>query len=777
MSLTDTPARDLSGEDRYELAGTVERVTFHNPDTGFSVLRVKASGHRRPVALVAHAPAVEPGERVQARGLWVHDPKFGLQFKADELRAALPGTLEGIERYLGSGLIDGIGPVHAGRLVRAFGESVFDVIEHEPWRLRDVLGIGPLRTESIRAAWARQRGVREIILFLHAHGVPAERALRIHEAYGATALRLLRSDPYRVGREVRGFGFAAADALARAAGLRADDPVRLRAGLLHVLDEAAEEGSCGLAVAEAEDRALALLAVGAPHVTRALEEEVQAGRIVREADADGVPCLHPAWLHRAERSLADRIVALGAGELPWPWLPWPWLIDAAAAPAELAGIDDLLLGPGQRQALLALLRSKLAVLTGGPGVGKTTLVSAVVRVLRARGVRIALVAPTGRAARRLAEATGQPASTIHRLLEVDPAGGFRRNRDRPLDIDLLVVDEASMLDVRLAGALLAAVPLRAAVLFVGDADQLPSIGPGRVLADLIGSGAVPVVRLTEVFRQAAASRIVQAAHRVHAGAVPEAPPPGEASDFYMIETRSPDVCLERILQAVRDRIPDRFGLDPRRDIQVLSPMNRGGLGTRALNAALQAALNPDTGPRLTRGGIAFACGDRVMQVENDPERDICNGDLGIVAAVDVEANALTVEFDGRLLDYAGPQLDRLALAYACSVHKAQGSEFPAVVVPLTLQHAPMLRRPLLYTAITRGRKLVLLVGDRRALELAVGTAGERPRRSTLARRLREAAAQLRSARTSCTPTPATAAPSNVTGPQRESVLTGTRSGG
>lgn len=715
--------------ERYELAGTVERVTFHNPDTGFSVLKVKAKGHRKPVALVAHGPTIEPGERVRARGTWVHDAKYGLQFKAEEVMASAPRSAEGMERYLASGLVEGIGPVRAAKLVNAFGDRALEVIQREPWRLQQLLGIGEERVQKVLSSLERHQSRRDLVVFLGEHGIGPERAARIHDLYGTSAPAMVRADPYRLARDVRGIGFGGADQFARSLGMSADDPARLRAGLTQVLRHGAEEGSCGLPLVEAVDRAARLLAVEAPKVARVLAQEVEAGTLVRET-VGGEDCVFAGDLHRIEAAIAERLTTLASGRLPWGTL------DVAAVLREL-GTEGIALADSQRAALRTALGAKVLVMTGGPGVGKTTLVRAIVTALSGQGVRVALAAPTGRAAKRLAEATGRDASTLHRLLEVDPAGGFRRNRDQPLELDLLVVDEASMVDVRLMGALLSALPSRAALLLVGDADQLPSVGAGRVLADILASGALPVVRLTEVFRQAASSRIVRAAHRVNAGQLPESGKPGEETDFFFVETRTPELCLTRVLQLVQDRIPARFGLDPVRDVQVLCPMNKGALGAVALNEELRRALNPTDAPRLTRGVWSFALGDKVMQVENDHEREVYNGDLGIVTAIDAEASTLEVTFDSRVIAYAGSELDRLVLAYATSVHKAQGSEYPAVVIPLSRQHGPMLQRNLLYTAITRGRQLVVLVGDRDALARAVADVRGRPRRSTLALRLAE----------------------------------------
>jgi len=718
------PAAAGVEEGRYLLTGTVERVTFHNPVSGFCVLKVRVPRQRQPVAVVANTAPVSPGERVRAEGRWTQDPRHGLQFKADTLYASQPKTVEALERYLASGSLDGIGPVHAARLVATFGGQVLEVIRDEPWRLQQVLGIGPVRLEKIVKGSRDQQVLRDIARFLADHGLPPDGAARLHGAYGAAALAHLRHDPYQVARTVRGFDFTQADRLAGRLGLTPDAPLRLRAGLRHALAGAVEQGSCGLSVPLLLDRAAGLLGVEAALLSPALAEEEKAGTIVR-VGTGGEACAYPGDLYRSERMIAERLTQLARGPLPW----CPPAADRLAA--EAAGLS-----PAQAAVLAEALRTKLSVLTGGPGVGKTTLVQAIVRLLGGAGARLALAAPTGRAAKRLSSVTGHPACTLHRLLEADVGGAYRRTADEPLDLDLLVVDEASMVDVRMMAALLAALPARAGLLLVGDADQLPSVGPGRVLADIIASDAVPVLRLTEVYRQAAESRIVQAAHTIRAGRVPAAPPVGVDTDFYLIETRGAAVTLDRVVQLVRERIPARFGLDPLADIQVLTPMNKGALGTRTLNPLLQQALNPDPGSRLERGGWRYAVGDRVMQVENDHEREIYNGDLGRIVAVDVPHGALEVDFDGRVLRFAGGQLDRLTLAYATTIHKAQGTEFPAVVIPLGLHQSPMLQRALLYTAVTRGRRLVVLVGEAEAMAQAVAGLGARRRRTTLCEHLR-----------------------------------------
>ncbi len=707
------PPAAPTGAATENLAGLVERVVFHNPESGFCVLRVSARGQREPVTIVGHAPLISPGEFVQASGVWANDRTHGVQFRAVFLKPTAPTTRAGIEKYLASGMLRGIGPVYAKKLVRAFGEGVLDIIENEPGKLRGVPGIGPNRARQIAAGWAEQRAVREIMLFLTGHGVGTARATRIYKTYGAEAVRLISEDPYRLARDIRGIGFRSADQIALHLGIDKTAMIRVRAGISYALAEAMGQGNCGLPEEELIALAESLLEVAAPLVETALGLEIAAGAVVADTVV-GRRCVFLAALHRAEHDIAAKLKILAAGAPPWP------AIDAEKAIPWVEERTGLALADSQKAAIRVALGAKVVVITGGPGVGKTTLVNSLLQILIAKRVRVLLCAPTGRAAKRLGDSTGIAAKTIHRLLEADPAGGgFRRDETEPLDCDLLVVDETSMVDVPLMRALLRAVPDGAALILVGDVDQLPSVGPGQVLADIIASGAVPVVRLTEVFRQAAQSRIVTNAHRINQGVMPELAA-SEGGDFYFVDAADPEDAVKKLVAIVAKRIPRRFGLDPIRDIQVLSPMNRGGLGARSLNIALQQALNPPGDVSIERFGAIFGPGDKVMQVENDYDKDVFNGDLGIVAQIDPKAGELTVDFDGHRVAYSQGDLDQLALAYATTIHKSQGSEYPAVVIPLATQHYPMLRRNLVYTGVTRGKRLVVLIGERRALAIALG---------------------------------------------------------
>ncbi|MBF5095408.1 ATP-dependent RecD-like DNA helicase [Azospirillum sp. INR13] len=716
-----------AAEDREPLSGLVERVTYHNPENGYCVLRVKVRGHKDLVTLVGHAASVSPGEYIQASGRWEQHREHGPQFRAAFLRAAPPTTLEGIEKYLGSGLIKGIGPVYGRKLARTFGEQVFDIIETQPQRLIEVPGIGPKRIAKITRAWAEQKIVREIMVFLQSHGVGTSRAVRIFKTYGADAIPLVTENPYRLARDIRGIGFRTADTIAERLGIPKDSMIRARAGVSYALLEAVSNGHCGLPEDELLKLAEELLDIPQPTLAEAVRLEITESSVVADTVKER-RCIFLMHLWHAEREIADRLTALADGAPSWG------VIDAGKAIPWAEGKLGIALAASQKEAVARALASKVLVVTGGPGVGKTTLVRSILTILTAKGVRVALCAPTGRAAKRLSETTGLEAKTVHRLLETDPAnGGFRRGAEAPLECDLLVVDETSMVDVPLMAALLRALPWQAALLLVGDVDQLPSVGAGQVLADVIGSGAVPVARLSEIFRQAAESRIVINAHRVNAGRMPDLEVPAEGgSDFYFVAADDPEDGAHKVVEIVRERIPRRFGLDAVRDVQVLAPMQRGVLGARGLNLALQEALNGDASkPSVEKFGWTYRVGDKVMQTENDYEKEVYNGDIGTIVGLDAEEGELAIEFDGRLVPYPFGELDQVTLAYATTIHKAQGSEYPAVVIPVAMTHYMMLRRNLIYTGITRGKRLVVLVGQKRALALAVRTSDEGRRWSKL----------------------------------------------
>lgn len=714
------------------LAGLVERVTFHNEDNGFAVLRVKARGKRDLITVVGHAAVIAAGEFIQASGQWNNDRQHGLQFRARFLKAMPPTTVEGIEKYLGSGMIRGIGPVYAKKLVRAFGVQVFDIIEAEPERLREVTGIGPKRAEGIVAGWAEQRIIREIMIFLHANGVGTSRAVRIYKTYGNDAVQLICEDPYRLARDIRGIGFRTADAVAMKLGIEKTAMIRARAGISYALTEALDDGHCGLPRDELLPLAVKLLEIPESLIVDALTLELDAGAVIADT-VENRACVFLAGLYRAEQAIAARLRTLSAGRPPWP------AIDACKAIPWVEEKTGLTLAESQKDAVRSALAAKVTVITGGPGVGKTTLVNAILRILAAKRVDLLLCAPTGRAAKRMTETTGREAKTIHRLLQVDPKNGsFKRNEENTLDCELLVIDETSMVDVPLMSALLKAVPNNAAVIFVGDVDQLAAVGPGQALSDMIASGAVPVVHLTEVFRQAAESQIIQSAHRINAGRLPELSKPASETDFYFVSADSPEVAVARLIEIVKDRIPRRFGLDPVRDIQVLCPMNRGGVGARSLNIELQKALNPRFEPRVEKFGTTFVVGDKVMQVENDYDKEVYNGDVGFVEAIELETGEMAIDFDGRSVSFQFGELDQVVLAYATTIHKSQGSEYPAVVIPVLTQHYAMLQRNLLYTGVTRGKRLVILLGQKKAIAMAVKNTSGRRRWS----KLREWVAQL-----------------------------------
>jgi exodeoxyribonuclease V alpha subunit len=711
------------------LTGEVERITYESDATGFRVLKVGSlegpAGKRGSVTVVGTLPPVGSGTRVRVTGDFRRDPKHGEQFRADTLVTLAPETLVGLERYLGSGLIPGIGPAFAKRIVSAFGMDSLTMLDHEPDRLKLIPGIGERRIEEVKKAWASQRAISNVMMLLQTHGASPALAARIYKHYGDSAARVVQTAPYRLAMEVRGIGFKTADRIAKSLGIAGDHPERVQAGVLHELNGLADQGHVLFDREALADRAAAMLEIDVGHVAPAIDKLWASGLVVVEEKG-----VYLARLHRAETALAAGLIRLLSR-------PGRVLAGIEATIQRFEQQANVTLAPAQRAAVQGAAEHKLIVVTGGPGVGKTTIVRAILDVMKRAHLNVRLAAPTGRAAKRLFEATSHEATTLHRLLEFDPrAGGFQVGDQKPLEAEVVIVDEASMIDVPLGAALLSALPDAARLIIVGDADQLPSVGPGALLRDIIDSGVVTTVRLNEIFRQAGESRIVQNAHRILAGEMPEsADPDSPRADFFVVSRREAEEAAETIRELVTVRIPKRFGLDPRRDVQVLTPMHRGAAGTTALNQLLQAALNPE-GPSLEHHGQILRQGDKVLQLKNDYEREVYNGDLGVIERVSVDERRLSVRFDGRDVEYQDADLDMLTLAYATSIHKSQGSEYPAVVIPLLTSHFVMLSRNLVYTAVTRGKKLCVLVADPRALKLALGEVRREERQTRLAERLR-----------------------------------------
>ncbi len=724
-----------------QITGSVERITYYNAETGYSVVRLRPEwGKKLPalnreglVTVVGNLPELAAGEYLHLSGDWANHPKHGLQFQVEFCEQTLPATVAGIRRYLGSGLIKGIGSRLAERIVAQFGVETLDVIEGHPERLQEVPDIGPKRSQMIAYAWEEQKQVKEIMLFLHSHGVSTNLAIKIYKQYGDQALEVVQSDPYRLARDIFGVGFITADRIAQALGLPVDHPSRIEAGLVYALSEMTDEGHVYAPQSELIERAVTLLDISSDLIPPALEHLIRDERVHPEilpdkrivspeataiAEVSGTyagQAIYLTPLYYGEKGVAERLRLLSYA------LP----SRLSDLPPDLLSLDGSL-STEQQSAIRSALSHPVSVLTGGPGTGKTTCIKALIEVLESTGKRYALASPTGRAAKRLSEASGRPASTIHRLLGYSPGEGFERNSDKPLAIDLLVVDEASMLELILANNLLKALQPGTHLLLVGDVDQLPSVGAGDVLRDVIASDLVQVTKLTEIFRQAADSHIITNAHRINQGQMPifRGKDSGDSAglwDFFLFPAEKPDDAAEWVQEVVCRRIPEKFGYQPREQIQVLAPMYRGASGVHALNESLQAMLNPPAAkkPEHRLFGQLYRVSDKVMQIQNNYDKDVFNGDIGSIVALDLIEHSLIVDYEGRQVAYDWSEADQLVLAYAVTVHKAQGSEFPVVVLPLVTAHYMMLQRNLLYTAITRARELCVIVGSRRAIGIAV----------------------------------------------------------
>jgi len=722
-----------------KIEGVLEQVIYRNEENSYTVARLALDGSSKTVKVTGNLLAATPGESLRCRGIWVTHAKFGKEFRVESYEIVPPSTEEGVVKYLSSGLIKGIGPKLAQRMVHRFGIETLRIIEEHPDRLTEIPGIGKQRLREITAAWVEQKEIQEIIVFLRSYGVGQAMATKIYARYGRDTVRLIQENPYRLCSDVSGIGFRTADRIAMNLGVEQDSPFRIRAVIVHVLEQAADEGHLCLPFGELVDGAVRATTCVAASVEEQIELLVQDGHLVIESEnrppflvdeGDDLRMVFLRSLWEAEKGVHVRLKTLKHA----PKVRVDLHPQRALGWAEKR--SGLRLAPSQRDAVLAALQEPVLVITGGPGVGKTTIVRLIVEILKRKGVRIALAAPTGRAAKRLGEATGLEASTIHRLLKFNPKTfRFTYDHNTPLPFDLIIVDECSMIDVALAEKLLQAVPDSARICFVGDADQLPSVGPGDFLSHLAGSGRIPVVKLTTLFRQKTAGGIITAAHAVNTGEPPLFSAPGEEGEIFFIEQADAQKAADLVVWLVKERIPARFGFDPVHDVQVLTPMHKGAAGTEKLNAALKAALNPGGGG-LARHNTTFQVGDKIMQTRNDYELEVFNGDIGFVESVDEEEGRLAARMDDGLKDYSFDKIDALVHAYCVSVHKSQGCEFPVVVLPLLTQHFLLLKRNLLYTGISRAKKLLVIVGSQKALRIAVGNDSISERNSLLENRLK-----------------------------------------
>ena len=726
------------------LEGVIERVTYYNQESGYSVLKIKPNKPRYgitardgTVAVVGSLPELQPGESVRFTGQWVNHKEHGMQFQAVKVDQMLPATVEGLKRYLGSGMIKGVGPVTAQRIVDHFGMNTLAMLDNKPDLLRDIPGIGSKRAEWIIQGWQEQKQIKEIMLFLQSHGVSTGIAVKIFKAYGDDSINVVRRDPYKLAREIYGIGFKTADQIAQNLGLPLDSPERVAAGVIFALNDLTDDGNVYGIRAQIVESAVTLLGLTADVCEVAIERlfsnrEIHIDTIPAD-DGKTTEAIYIPAMYYSEKGVATRI--LGMTGLATTRLRRARTIDWPAFFARIQREDQIVLTAQQQEAVQAALTHKISVLTGGPGTGKTTTLRAVIRALESIEARYALASPTGRAAKRLSEATNRAAKTLHRLLGYKPPEGFMFNENNPLDVDILIVDEASMLDLVLFYSVLRAISPETHLLLVGDVDQLPSVGAGDVLRDLIRSEAAHITRLNTIFRQAGGSLIITNAHHINHGEMPDLNNNGE--DFFLFAEREPDAAVDLLVDVVENRIPKRFGLNPLDDIQVLAPMKRGSIGIDALNERLQAALNPPgRAAEKAVGGRVFRVGDKVMQTRNNYDKEVYNGDIGRIHAIDFTEQTMQIVIDGRFVEYEWSELDELLHAYAISVHRSQGSEYPCVVMPVVSQHWMMLQRNLLYTGVTRAKKLVVLIGTRWAIEKAVNNDTVAQRLSGLVWRLK-----------------------------------------
>ncbi len=688
-----------------KLRGVVEHITYQNPENGWSVMKVRVKDYKDPVTLTGSLLDVPVGSVLLCEGNWKVDARYGRQFVVESWEEVMPATIYGIEKYLGSGLVKGIGPVYAKAIVGKFGLDTLDVIENDIERLLEVPRLGKKRMEKIRESWEKQKDIKEVMVFLQGYGVSTAYAAKIYRQYQKDAIAIVNENPYRLADDIWGIGFKTADGIASRMGYANSDPRRCRSGILYTLNRLAEEGHVYAELQQLVAAARELLQADEQPVSKAMTEMIAAKDLIED---NGVVYLPP--FYHAENGSARRLTDLLASDITENMAADP---EAAYGSRQPAGIiyDDV-----QRSAISRALESRVMVLTGGPGTGKTTTTQGIIEAFRARGKRILLAAPTGRAAKRMTEATGMEAKTIHRLLEYNPMDGYKRNDENPLEGDVLIVDECSMIDIILFYNLMKAIPRNMRLVLVGDIDQLPSVGAGNVLRDIIDSGKIPVVRLARIFRQAQTSRIVMNAHAINAGRFPDISN-GRDTDFFFIKAEDSEDIPKIIVGLVRDRLPRTYGYKPK-EIQVLTPMQRGNVGAGNMNTELQGVLNPG-GPSLTRGGYTFRLGDKVMQIRNNYDKNVFNGDIGFISAVDTAERTLSILYDGRVVEYDVSELDEITLAYAITIHKSQGSEFPVVVMPVTMKHFVMLQRNLIYTGITRAKKICVLVGTARALAYAI----------------------------------------------------------